>query len=116
MGASALPPRRFAAIRPPRSGGERDSQSPDFQLGTMLSSVDGSAAAPFVVSSLNKNPATVRVLLSAWGRTAYRLTGSLDALISADSAREPPDERTEHQPDLGGERNVGGHAHKDAEC
>ncbi len=35
--------------------------------------------------------------------------------LSADPAREPPDERTEYQPGLGREGNVGGHADEDAE-
>ena len=35
--------------------------------------------------------------------------------LSADPTREPPYERTEYQPELGGEGNVGRHAHKDAQ-
>jgi Pyridoxal-phosphate dependent enzyme len=35
--------------------------------------------------------------------------------LSADAAKEPSDERTEYQPGFGRERNVGGHAYKDAE-
>src|SRR5206468_6392521 len=35
--------------------------------------------------------------------------------LSADPAKEPSDERTEYQPGFGRERNVGGHAYKDAE-
>jgi hypothetical protein len=35
--------------------------------------------------------------------------------LSADPAKEPSDESTEYQPDFGRERNVGGHAYKDAE-
>lgn len=31
------------------------------------------------------------------------------------SARQPADERTEHEPDLGCEREIGGHADDDAE-
>jgi hypothetical protein len=38
-----------------------------------------------------------------------------DCASSPESAREPPDKRTEHQPDFGGEWNVGGHAYEDAE-
>jgi len=34
--------------------------------------------------------------------------------LSADPAREPPDEPTEYQPGLGREGNVGGHADEDA--
>jgi hypothetical protein len=43
----------------------------DRQSGTALASVGGSAATPSTVSSLNRNPA-IRILLSAWGRTAPR--------------------------------------------
>ncbi len=35
--------------------------------------------------------------------------------LSGDPAREPPDERTEYQPGLGREGNVGGHADEGAE-
>ena len=41
---------------------------------------------------------------------------ALTLRLSGDPAREPPDEGTEYQSGLGRERNVRGHAYKDAEC
>jgi hypothetical protein len=48
----------------------------------------------------------------------YRPTSLASSTTSTGgwSAREPTEERTEHQPDLRGERNVRGHAYEDAEC
>jgi hypothetical protein len=50
------------------------------------------------------------------GRAASRTPRTLPILrLSADPAKEPSGERTEYQSGLGRERNVSGHAYKDAE-
>jgi len=40
---------------------------------------------------------------------------ALAVRLSAHTAKEPSEERTEYHPGLGRERNVGGHAYQDAE-